>query len=244
MPGIVTSVPEAPSLGSRGSNDQNPTLSKLGYREATDPTFVTDQAMLTINEWRPWTEVFWLKNGPLVSAVMAGLTAIPVFNSIRAATYKIQKPGRSLSNVIVVPPMGRHAKAVGSIAIVIPYVVTNLTHRFSLQGVFTQDPPCAPCREIRAISLQVATGALWPTIMAFFGANYAVQMETGRPIFAKGQAWTWLTKALGHSKGTILGAMAFNALGMAAVHHFQEMEWINMNVSILRMVKEEAKPLS
>ena len=69
-------------------------------------------------------------------------------------------------------------------------------------------------------------------------------METGRPIFAKGQSWTWLTKALGHSKGTILGAMAFNALGMAAVHHFQEMEWINMNVSILRMIKEEAKPLS
>jgi len=240
MPGIITTLDTSPSFGSRPkTSDENETLTDFGYREATDPDWVLEQSWQTIIDWESSSEVFWLKRGGMFAAAAAGITAMPIFYNFRKLAYKMESTGKKILRGFTLPPPGMKTHCASAVAITCPFILTYIMHRnMSLKWVFTQDPPCAPCRQIRAISLQIATGFLYPVIMCLLGVKYIVHNELNRPIYQKGQALTWVTKVIRGNKTQLMALMALNTMGTMALHYLQEKQWYNLNLKLLTIIKD------
>ena len=152
------------------------------------------------------------------------------------------KVKKSLSTGKIDPGTSPHYHAAKAFATFAPLAMTHFAHsQISLKSVFAHDPPCAPCRQLRAVGVQLATGWLQPIIMCLAGISYVVKMETLKMPYEKGQVLSWARKMTQRNKNFLLGTLAAQTLLAAAVNYGQEYQWFKINIELLDRIERDRK---
>lgn len=233
----MTSVPEITFPA------ENKAMVDLGFVATFDPQHIYDQSKELVREWQPRSQVFMLSWGPLICATAAGVMVPPLFKSMRIGSYLLKpKVKRSLHTGMLETGTNIHYYVSKGFAVGASMGVTCVSQDFySLTSVFANDPPCAPCRQLRAVGIQVAAGWLWTSIVTLVGVNYVVRQETMSSPHQKGQLLSWARQMAKRNKNFLLGALAAHALVAAAVNFGQEYQWYQVNLELLQRIEDEKR---
>jgi len=235
--GVVTHIEEYPSLGQL--DPKNEPLKKLGYKAVTDDWEAFEAGLKLVKEWEPKSDTFFLSWGPLACALTAGLSARPIFVKIKSRAFKtLPNQGKSLARGTPFTGENLIGGITAGFAISAPALLTLFFHtRFTKKSVMTQDPPCPPCRQMRAVTIQMLFGVVHPAIMALLGAKYLFELETGKAMFEKGKLLAGVKKVWHLHKTYIFGVAAAQAIAMIALHYLQEREWYDINLKLLQRIE-------
>ena len=161
---------------------------------------------------------------------------------MRLGTYLLQsKVKKSLTTGLVeTGPTKAHYWTALAVAVVSPMCVTYLLQEMlSLTSVFTNEPPCAPCRQLRTVGCQLAGGWFNPILLCLVGTNYVVKTEGVISPYKKGQLLSWVGHLLKRNRNLIYGTLVAQTFLAAAVNYGQEHQWYNLNLELLERIEQD-----
>lgn len=175
------------------------------------------------------SEVFSLRYG---LQMLAGFTVIPAAQIV----FKIRKLHK----------MQRVRRGVAPVILVSTFVSGAVTA--ASQGWFTEadilmsETHCPVCVQTRAVSIQMATGVISPTIMSALGTNHQIVGLAYNKTYASTpkDILKWFGRMMYQCR-TILGGNAVFQIALASVVVYRmQSEWISVNEQLDNFVETEA----
>ncbi len=193
-----------------GLNPNRKNLVRLTESEAVD------KAVHVLWNWRPHSDIFALKFGSGLPALLATIPGISMTDRIRNA-HRLQgiKAGRLMSS---------------GPAIVAGLCGTITANLFIQQDLLIAKTSCPTCLEMRAVSLQLVFGVLLPTTISLVG-NYSVMLKASvkLPEVLTREYFQWNWRMLKKCKSNLYFSAFSQVVTVSVLLWLQRREWDAVN---------------
>jgi len=215
---LVTSVPEDPF------QPKSRLVTSVAHVGSTD-----QQRYQLIKGWRPKSDTFFLRHGDKAAALMGAGIAVPFVRDI-LRYHRIRGLAISVTGAISTANM------------FFPAAMCLIAHRYSIyEHVVISYPPCVVCRQLRAVTYQMGFGVLFSTTVSLLSAKYLIDVyaSSWSRMDKTQSTLQWMLRTVRRNQGTLLFAAALQAVGIAAVHYFEESEWASISEKLANKAAAE-----
>ena len=204
-------------------NSDKEFLKKRGFVATSSLYENFSQNMEVIGKWEPKKDTTYLRYSPFAASIL-GASIQPQLCSILLRANKATFLAKRFYVPIVV---------YGS---VLSCVFSHVANRMT-QGlyVFTGNPPCAVCREIRSVGIQMTCSFVYPILMSV--GSHIYLMNQANIKLRPENKYQWAVKMAKRLRGPLAFNFGLQFLILGYIHYKSEDQWFNITTEMIRRME-------
>ena len=150
-----------------------------------------------------------LQYGSFIPVVLSAVPGLGVaLRILQVNRFKLWGPGKLLTSIVTT---------------LVPTSATLVTHAYIERDLLLGLTPCSVCLETKAVSLQMLTGVMMPSLIGVMAANHQLVGQAWKPEWIKG--FCVVKKDLMKCKHIIIGSAILQAVVVSLTLYLQTKEW-------------------
>ena len=121
----------------------------------------------------------------------------------------------------------------------VPTLATIATHAYIEKDLLLGLTPCSVCLETKAVSLQMLTGVIIPSLLGVTAANHQLVGKGWKPEWIKG--FCVVKKDIMKCKNIVIGSAIIQAALVSLILHLQRKEWSYVREELEKRKADERK---
>ena len=122
-----------------------------------------------------------------------------------------------------------------------PSISTVFAHEFIKKDMLLEQTPCSVCLETRAVSFQMISGVIFPSIIGIMAANQQLVGQAWKPEWIRG--FCIVKKDLLKCKNIVIGNAIMQATVVSILLHFSRNEWWHVKAELKRRKQSDPSRL-
>lgn len=178
-----------------------------------------------LKKWSPESDVRALQYGSFIPVVLSAVPGLGVaLRILQVNRFKLWGPGKLLTSIVTT---------------LVPTTATLVTHAYIERDLLLGLTPCSVCLETKAVSLQMLTGVMMPSLIGVMAANHQLVGQAWKPEWIKG--FCVVKKDLMKCKHIIIGSAILQAVVVSLTLYLQTKEWWHVRDELEKRKAHERK---